>query len=362
MKIFQIIDTLSLGGAERMAVNISNALFEEGHEAILISTRSSGNLQNYLNPGVRRYALGKGNFFDIRALLRFKRLINIHKPDVIHAHSSSIFWAVIISILSGSSARIIWHDHNGKRSNNSLFSNLPYILVSIFIDCIICVNAELLQWSVKYTFVNRKSIKFLPNFPHLNNEKDDICNENEKIKIVNIANLREPKDHLNLVKALKILLENAPNLSNKLILSLVGKKNTSTVYFKELESFIELNGLVDYINFEGETQNVEKYLYNSNIGVISSKFEGLPVSLLEYGLAGLPVVVTDVGQCAEVVGQGKYGEVVPVQNPEALAKALESLLKHQGNLKNIGMSFKEHVKKEYGAKKFLLSYYELIRI
>jgi glycosyltransferase involved in cell wall biosynthesis len=342
-----------------MSVNISNALAEENHEVILISTRASGNLTEYLNLRVKQYSLGKKSFFDISSLFKLKRLIEKYKPEVMHAHSSSIFWAVIASILARSSGKIIWHDHNGKRAKNSWLSNRPYVFISIFIDRIICVNEELLQWSKKYMWVGKNSIYYLPNFPHLK-KINHFNSKNEKIYILNIANLREPKDHLNLLKAIKILLESAPSKSDILKLLLVGKKNTDSDYYKDLELFIQQNDLSGNVDFVGETQNVEKYLFESNIGVISSKSEGLPVSLLEYGLAGLPVVVTDVGQCAEVIGHGEYGKLVPPQNPEALANALESIIRDSQNAAKMGQAFKYRVEQNYGAQAFLKSYMDLL--
>lgn len=359
MKVFQVIDTLSLGGSERMSVNISNALVQDNHDVFLISTRTSGNLKEYLNPNVKQFSLGKKGFWDFSALIKFKQLLKKHQPQVIHAHSSSIFWAVFASILAQSTGKIIWHDHNGKRAKSPWSSNIPYVFISIFIDRIICVNEELLLWSKKYMRVNKSSMFYIPNFPHLNRNKLAVS-KNGAINILSIANLREPKDHLNLLKAFKILLESVPSKSEKLKLLLVGKKNVDSDYYKVLELFIKQNDLSGFVDFIGETQNVEEFLYESSIGVISSKSEGLPVSLLEYGLAGLPVVVTNVGQCAEVVGNGRFGKVVPPENPDALAGALTSLVQDPEVSRKMGISFKDHIELSYGASKFLKTYYQLI--
>ena len=64
------------------------------------------------------------------------------------------------------------------------------------------------------------------------------------------------------------------------------------------------------------------FLHGADCGVLSSVSEGLPVSLLEYGMAGLPVIVTDVGQCAEVVGNGRFGRVVPPGKPNSDGKGI----------------------------------------
>ena len=61
---------------------------------------------------------------------------------------------------------------------------------------------------------------------------------------------------------------------------------------------MEEYNLNDIIQIAGSVVDTSSLLASADIGVLSSIFEGLPLSLLEYGLAGLPVVVTDVGQSA----------------------------------------------------------------
>ena len=84
------------------------------------------------------------------------------------------------------------------------------------------------------------------------------------------------------------------------------------------------------------------------------------MSLLEYGLAGLPVVVTNVGQCAEVVDNGNAGALVPPSNPEALAQALLTFIQQPESLLPFGSKFKHRVESGYGAGKFMVEYKKLI--
>ncbi|MDG1063266.1 MAG: glycosyltransferase family 4 protein, partial [Flavobacteriaceae bacterium] len=83
----------------------------------------------------------------------------------------------------------------------------------------------------------------------------------------------------------------------------------------------------------------------ADLGVLSSKSEGLPLGLLEYGLAGLPVVVTSVGACKEVVQD--HGLVVPPQNPKALFEALLYMLEHPDERCQMAADFRNHVTERY---------------
>ena len=68
--------------------------------------------------------------------------------------------------------------------------------------------------------------------------------------------------------------------------------------------------------------DIDYILSQSAIGVLSSKSEGLPLALLEYGLAELPVIATNVGDCNKVVSNKDEGILVEPKNEKVLAEAL----------------------------------------
>jgi glycosyltransferase involved in cell wall biosynthesis len=354
MKILQLIDTLSAGGAERMAVNISNELINHGHDVWLCASREGGALESFVNKKVNYCQLRKKNGLDIVAIFRLIKLIKNNKITLIHAHSSSIFWSVTVKMICPG-LKIVWHDHNGARGKVRLKNEL-YIFLSPLINGVISVNDELCKWAVRNLKVNKGNIIQLNNFPYLEPVKNR-GNNNSTFKIVCIANLRPVKDQLTLIKAISKLRNLLPDLSFKLFLA---GSYYNDEYFYKIKALIENFDLESIIEIAGPVDNVSELLGKSDLGVLSSISEGLPVSLLEYGLAGLPVVVTDVGQCAEVVDFGNAGLVVPPSNPEALAEALLDLIEHPEKRKLYGNRLKERVQKEYGAGKFLEEYEKLI--
>jgi glycosyltransferase involved in cell wall biosynthesis len=80
------------------------------------------------------------------------------------------------------------------------------------------------------------------------------------------------------------------------------------------------------VTFLGQVDDVASILRASDIGVLSSVSEGLPLTLLEYGWAGLPAVATSVGQCPEVLDQGNAGILVKPGAYDELAAAIQHLL------------------------------------
>ena len=81
-------------------------------------------------------------------------------------------------------------------------------------------------------------------------------------------------------------------------------------------------GIASRVRFAGERKDVGNWLAEADLFVLSSLTEGLPVSLLEAMAAGLPFVVTNVGDMPEIADLSRAGTVVESNSPEALAAAI----------------------------------------
>lgn len=355
LNILQLIDSLHSGGAERMCVNIVNILFEQGYNVEVCSTRAGGPLGKLINKRVKYYVLNKRSSLDLVAFRKFLNILSTERINVIHAHSSSIFWAIAAKIFT-KNLKVLWHDHLGARINDRN-NNFFYKLISSKIDGIISVNNELAYWSRNNMKVPRERIVMINNFPMLNiiREKRDT----EVFTIVCLANIRPQKDHATLIKAIGLLAD--LDLPKKLKVILAGSYAEDEYYYK-LRTLVDHLGLGEIIEFRGQVEDAAALLGSADCGVLSSVSEGLPVSLLEYGMAGLPVVVTDVGQCAEVVGKGIYGKVVAPGNPRETAKALEWIIENRSQSEEMGVQFQNHVNTGYGPDKFMKEYSVLLNM
>ncbi|TVP50597.1 MAG: glycosyltransferase family 1 protein [Halomonas sp.] len=93
-----------------------------------------------------------------------------------------------------------------------------------------------------------------------------------------------------------------------------------------LEAQVESLGLSSNVEFLGNVQGINALLNSADIFVMSSEWEGLPIAQIEATLSGLPVVVTNVGGCAEVVHRVANGLVVDDLVPDEFARQLDILL------------------------------------
>lgn len=352
IKVLQITDSLNVGGTEVLAVNIANSFVNYEVESHICSTREKGFLVDKINENVSYFFLNKKVSLDLVALFRLKAYIKKYKINIIHAHSTSLFFACFLKLLCPR-IKLFWHNHTGANYKLQGSKLIVLKVLTRLTNGIINVNNDLNQWSIK-KLKHQRTIK-LNNFPVF---IDLNCNtelKGEKNKrIVCLAALRTEKDHINLLKAFKKVVEIKKDWS----LHLIGK-DYNNEYSKSIKDYININNLKNNVFIYGMRSDIKNILNQSTIGVLSSITEGLPISLLEYGLAKLPVLTTDVGECKNVIGHKKA--VVCTNNSEAFAELLLEIINSDKLKDEILNSLHENVLKNYSSKNFignLLKFYQ----
>ena len=81
--------------------------------------------------------------------------------------------------------------------------------------------------------------------------------------------------------------------------------------------------------------------------------EGLPYVILEAGLAGLPVIASNIGGIPEIIENGKCGLLVPPANPKELASAIKKLIDNKSLRDNLAKNLHEKILKEFSLEKML---------
>jgi glycosyltransferase involved in cell wall biosynthesis len=355
LRVLQLIDSLDPGGSEKMAVQIANELNKTIELSALACTRKSGALKNELSTRVISITANKKGKFDLKAFFKLKAFIKSNRINIIHAHSTSFFWGTILKMLS-KDVKLIWHDHYGYRTKTSKRSNLSLYFFSIGFDHIITVNEGLKQWA--NTNLNCTSVNYLPNFKSNISIKSSspILNLKGKfkaIKIVHVANLRPEKDHMTALRAINILIKKNLDISYHLI----GKYDSNSDYYNEIKQYIRDKSLSESVFIYGCQSNIPSILKQADIGLLSSTSEGLPVSLIEYVIAELPLIVTNVGECKQLVGN--HGNVIDVKNENQLSNAILDIIENWDIAKLKSSKLKEVISRNFNSTKVIA---ELINI
>jgi glycosyltransferase involved in cell wall biosynthesis len=321
MRIVQVIDSLEIGGAERMAVNFANALSTRIEFSGLVATRAQGSLTQHIAAQVKYLFLERSATLDFGAVMRLRRYCIENRVDHIHAHSSSYFISVLVKILLPR-VKVIWHDHNGMSEFLNSRESYALKLASTLFTGIVVVNQQLKVWARRELFC--KKVIYLANFT--NAIKPSVKNSWPLLgerghTILCLANLRQQKDHFMLLEVAGMLKTSHP----KWTFHLVGK-DFDDDYSEQVKRRLREMNLQEHVFIYGSREDVPEIIQQADIAILTSKSEGLPVALLEFGLHKKAVVVTGVGEIPQIITNGHNGCIVASGDSEAFYQSLIMLI------------------------------------
>lgn len=340
MNILQLIDSLHGGGAERMAVNFANAFDRAGDASFLVATRAEGSLKKYLKKEVAFLCLHKSSVLDFRALYQLRTFVKKNKIDVIQAHGSTFFTAVLLKIICWR-VQLYWHDHNGNRAGVSGSINKYIIWCSAFFDGVLCVNPDLKSWADQH--LKTKNNHFVPNFTAVNtNEAPETQLHGTAAKrILCLANLREPKNHQFLLEG----FQRSKIASRGWSLHLVGADYQNT-YSKALKEAVVKHQIEHSVFLYGGCQDVFHIMKQADVGVLVSTSEGFPVTLLEYGLSDLVVIGSDVGFNSAILSEHR-GYLINPLDVQDLSATFNQIVEDWDLAVKTSQNLKQYVKEHY---------------
>lgn len=350
MRIVQIIDSLEPGGAERMAVNYANALSRNVLFSGLIASRKEGELLKQIDEKVCYLFLNKKKRIDFKAIFIVRKYIERNKVDIIHAHSSSFFIAVLVKF-TYPKIKIIWHDHYGISQDLLLRKNIILKFSSLFFKGSIAVNSALKDWAESYLWCS--NITYFPNFI------DEVIETNTKValkgidgkRIICVANLRHQKNHPLLINAANII----KNIHPEWTFHLFGKDFEDDYSNKIKKLIIDLK-LEEVVFIYGTTDNVTSVVIQCDIAVLTSLSEGLPLAILEYGLHKKAVVATNVGQITQIITSEKEGLIVNSNDVGQLSYSIQKLIENEEYRTQMGEKLCGIIQSNYAQKSIVKNY------
>lgn len=326
MKIIEIIYSLSSGGAERFVVDLSNEFVARGNEVILCTllddkVRDRMFYSSELDRKIEYINLGYEKL-GISCMLNIYKLINKYKPDVVHMHLTNVPILCLFAILFLRRSEYVVTCHNQCESE-LYHSKLPFIKKWLFklglyrMIAISDANAESIRqcYGKASNALIYNGRKCTPVSTELNKVKDEIrlfCRSNDTVVFLNIARCASQKNHKRLVRCFNKFIE----LGYDAILLIIGS-DFNTEYGLKLQA-----DACDSIYFLGQKHNVSDYLSLSDVFVLSSDFEGMPITLIE-ALANVCVPAgTPVSGIVDFVEDGVNGFVSSCFTDESFIELL----------------------------------------
>ncbi len=317
---------LAIGGAERLAVDLTIALDPARFDRYFCATRQTEfrQLDDQLrSAGVEYLALERRSRYDLKPWWSLLRLLRRERIDVLHTHLlGSNLWGSVLGRLSGVSA-VVAHEHTWSYVGRPFRKLADRHVVARFADTIIAVSQADADKMTSVERIPAGKITVIPNGiqdPMVTATRDEVRAElgiaPTAFLIAAVAVIRPQKRLDRLIEAATILRTEIPGVQ----VVVVGAGYPEETL--KLERLVEERGLQTTVRFLGERNDAANVMAAADLGIITSDYEGIPLSLLEFMALRRPVVATAVGGIPEVLRDGETGRLVHELTPEAVAEAV----------------------------------------
>lgn len=359
MKILQIALSLGGGGAERIVTDLSNRLVTMGnHEVVILTILDDRDPRNVhylkeLSPKVRVINLHCKSGLQAKAFWRVFKTIKQEKPDIAHIHFSPLLLLLPVLGLSGISFFQTIHNLPERIWRN-------YGLVKRMVTSYLYKIQKIQPVTISPTCQQ--------SYRRLYKVANDIC----------ITNGSEPLKTTEAVEAVKAEIKKIKPSANTLVFIHVARhapqKNHTRLFeaFRRLEKeecdFILLvvgdkyGSLADaykdnkHIFFMGLKDNVGDYMAQADFFVLSSNYEGLPMTMLEAMSMGVIPISTPAGGVVDVIEEGKNGYIAADFEDESFYQKIKQAIKEKGRISP--ETIKDDYVKRFSMKRCAEAYYK----
>jgi len=337
MKIYFLIPSLEKGGIERSLSRISKGLIDRGWEVIVLTSEVSKEGKSYFENSVKFITVNtlfkKQNSIifqflkNIILFFKFKEIINKNDVDLVLA-AKNLPMAVLLKKYSKSEFKLFLreavHPFTAAKNQRSYINSKFVIFLKKklypYADKIIAISEGVKKSLVDQLKMPPNKIDVIYNpagderIIELSKEKVEKNYFNNNFNIINIGRLTKQKDHITLLKAMKIVLKKV-----QCNLIIIGEGSERDNIYK----FIQDNNLESNVNLIGYKSNPWKYLSRSDLFVLSSIWEGFGNVIVESMMLGVPVISSDCNSGpSEILDEGKYGDLFEIRDYHKLSELI----------------------------------------
>lgn len=332
------LDSLQGYGADKILLKIANGLVSRGLQVDLILSKASPRALLEVDPSIQITYLNGSRFTPIRNTLALAAYLKRRKPNILFSsiHFNNIVATLALG-LSGIQCKLILRQANTLQEQlkdypklvSQVLQPLTYLAYKRA-DVVVGQCSAMVSDLTEFMKVDEAKIKVIYN-PTITSDIAEKSREAVDHKwliapkkhpvILSVGRLKPQKDFETLLKAFHKLKKNY-SATAKLII--VGEGPLR----EPLEALALKLGIQDDVDFVGFHRNPYAFMSATDIYVSSSRYEGLPNTLIEALSLGKRVVATACkGGTAEILKYGKYGRLVPVSSPDVMARSIaESLM------------------------------------
>lgn len=359
--LFQIVPTLRPAGAERVVLHLLQYHDRSKYQPVCIclGEPTGSHYERAVEElGVPLHFLGKKQKATLAMMQRLDALFQQYRPTVVHMHMRGLTYAYPLLLKHRTPVRVYtvhnlaWYDRGTRLQKLVATLAFRYRIGRVVPVAI----AERVRDSIQQVF-GYANAPLIPNGIAVDEfllpaevrlrwrRKEGI--PDEALVMVHVGRFTLQKNHEMLIRAFAKL-----RLPASACLLLVGEGELQA----QTEQLVRELGVADRVRFLGVRADIPELLNASDIFVLPSRWEGNPMSVMEAMAAGLPVVATAVGGVPELVQDGTTGLLVPNEDTEALAQALQRLVDNPDLRATMGNHARRVAQKRFDARVMTRAY------
>lgn len=333
LKILFVIPNLSVGGAEKVLVNLVNNMDKSKFDITVMTLFGGGVNEQFLNKDIKYIYCFRKTFRANSQIFKLFSAKQLYKKFI------KDHYDVIVSYLEGPTARIVsgcndkdtklvsWihiEQHTRKTASYAFRSYKEAKLCYGKYDKIVCVS-EFVKRDFLSIFDNIKDIDVLYN----TNETSQILEKSNEPIAENIFN----SDEVNICVVGKVSVRKGCDRIVRIQKKLIDDGIKSHIYFlgvgpdeKEVKNFVKENNLEKSVTLLGYQTNPYKYVKKSDLFICASLSEGFSTAATEALIVGTPVVTVDVSGMKEMLGENDEYGIVTENSEDALYEGIKKML------------------------------------
>lgn len=333
INILYVIPQLNIGGAELQLLKLIKGLDKKQYNIFLINLDKNAIMleKEYKEAGAKILDISKEGKFDFIIIFKIRKAIRKYKIKVIHSFLNNT-WSRIACIGMKNMPKILI----GERSIDDWWKKWYHFSIDRFLlrytDYITCNSDQIKEYYKEKLKIEDEKFKVIYNGIEIEDyifskeeveesKKRYITNSNDIIFAI-IGSLRDVKDHMTLLKAVRSLKEE--NITNFKVF-IIGDGHRR----EEYENYVKENDIDDLIVFKGNIRPVNDILKCIDVGLSTSIQEGLSNSIIEFCVSGKKVISTKVGGNIELIIEGENGYFINVGDYKELASLMKKFLNQE---------------------------------
>lgn len=366
-KLLFVITQPVVGGAQKYVFDLAKNFSKNYQVSVVVGEPKGGELFKKLEEEKIKSVFLKhlkrniNLWNDVLAFFELIKLFKNEKPDIIHLNSSK---PGLLGSLAGFFAgigkkkkpKIVFTAHGWIfKEEMSKKARFISILISWFSskfqDRIICVSNDDFNEAIKHHVAPPRKLSVVHNavdkieFLSRQESREKISKiigheiSEDTIALVNLGRLYATKGLGYLIEAMNSI--KIPDMEIILVIFGDGPEH------EKIKNQISNLKIYDSVFLIGDIPEASKYLPAFDALVLSSVKEGLPYSILEAGLAGVPVISTNVGGVGEIIKNGENGILIEPKNSLAISDAIKSLISDEDKIKRFSTELKKTVSEDF---------------